>query len=748
MNKVPLGTALRVCMCAGLFQLFAPTAAQATGVPVDGFLPQVGITLTNEYIDELDFFPAPSSQPGGIFLGPTSAPVYDIALLDTGAATSLLTTAADTAFNIGGSYPGDNDGFRGTEVITIGGASGFVDASINDPLGLYAAGLQSRTTNSGALAINNSSFEGQTNTSNITVPAESDLPNVVGLSFASQYATRIRNSQPQIFEVDGQTVRSPAIDFHPLGSEGLGITRKAQLFLAGPSPSTPLHFPNLGNLDLDRPWENPSQPTVVQGGHFLNATFNNNSASLSSEFFFDTGASVTVLSEFKALEMGFDVTTDEPEFTISIIGSGGLIDVPGFFVDQITVPALGGNLVVNNVPVIVLDVTNVSNPGNVVDGIIGTNIFQGRDIVIDPNPSLGGGGPSAGVYISDPVTTEHNWSSTAATGNWQTTSSWSPASVPGQLSNANVRHVAGGNQQVTLASDSQVFEVNISGGSGGQTMTLAVTSGAKLTTFSGTNIEEGGVLQLEGATLDTQYIDVREGGVLTGEGSIFTGSGTIGGQVENVAGLIAPGDGIGTLEIEGRLSNSTGGTLQFDLGGLAPGTEHDHLDVDGTVALAGTLEVILDGSFTPSVNDTFTLISVSESLAGEFEHLLLPTGYNWGVNYNATSLELFVGDPGDQLLFGDANNDLAVDGSDLLAVTNNFASTGPTNGLLLGDANDDGVVEGGDLLAVTNNFGSTLPGSLGSTSFPEPVPEPATGLVLALMLGGSGLAKNSRLLRR
>lgn len=59
------------------------------------------------------------------------------------------------------------------------------------------------------------------------------------------------------------------------------------------------------------------------------------------------------------------------------------------------------------------------------------------------------------------------------------------------------------------------------------------------------------------------------------------------------------------------------------------------------------------------------------------------------------------------LLLGDADNNFVVEGGDLLAVTNNFGSTGMANGLLLGDANDDGSVDGGDLLAVTNNFGST-----------------------------------------
>lgn len=81
-----------------------------------------------------------------------------------------------------------------------------------------------------------------------------------------------------------------------------------------------------------------------------------------------------------------------------------------------------------------------------------------------------------------------------------------------------------------------------------------------------------------------------------------------------------------------------------------------------------------------------------------------------------------------QTLLGDADNDLAVAGSDLLAVTNNFGSTGAPDGLLLGDADDDGAVAGSDLLAVTNNFGKTLAGSLTSA----PIPEPNAALLLGL----------------
>lgn len=86
-----------------------------------------------------------------------------------------------------------------------------------------------------------------------------------------------------------------------------------------------------------------------------------------------------------------------------------------------------------------------------------------------------------------------------------------------------------------------------------------------------------------------------------------------------------------------------------------------------------------------------------------------------------------------EVLFGDADNDLAVSGSDLLAVTNNFGSTGDADGLLLGDADDDGAVSGSDLLAVTNSFGNTLSGGLESGAN---VPEPASMALVALGVAG------------
>src|SRR4051812_32780576 len=78
--------------------------AMATGVPISGFYPFAGISLTGKHDDDSDptftFFQSDyETTYSGTPLGLGGAPHFEIALVDTGAATSLITAAADTAFN-------------------------------------------------------------------------------------------------------------------------------------------------------------------------------------------------------------------------------------------------------------------------------------------------------------------------------------------------------------------------------------------------------------------------------------------------------------------------------------------------------------------------------------------------------------------------------------------------------------------------------------------------------------------------
>ena len=697
----------------------------ATGVPIGGFFPMVGIALTNEFDDDFNTYPVASSTVTGTLLGAGGVGHYDVALLDTGAAVSLLTSQAFNDFGLGSPSPGESDGYRGTETVGIGGATGTLTADISDPLGLYVGGLQGRSGAS-PFAMNHAALRGQTNTSTITLPEESDLPNVVGLSYASQYATYIRNDQPQIFTLDGRTVRSPSIEFVTRGSGGQGITRRAPLSLK-PGESfaqPPSWFPNIENFDLDNPQENPSIPTIIQGGLFLNVNLANDSSSLNnSSFFFDTGADVSVLSELTALQLGIDVVLDAPDFTVAVIGSGGTKqDVPGYYLDTFTIQAIGGSVTATNVPVIVLDVADPSNSANIVPGIVGTNMLAGRNVVIDPNPSLGGGGASPSLYISDPVTTQVNWTTTAASESWSTGGSWSGGAAPGTLGIANVRNVAAsGNQEANLSGQTTIWEANVSGAAGKE-MKLRIASGGKLTTFAGVNIEEHGTLQLDGGSLDAQYVEIL-GGTLAGNGSIMTGSGPIDGQVENRNGVVAPGVGVGagTLAIVGRFANGHNGALNIELGGLTAGTQYDRLVIDGAVTLDGTLNVSLvnlgGGMFAPTLGNVFSIIE-ADNVGGTFSTLNLPTLASdkmWFIGYEETAVTLKVTLP------GDFDGDGGVDNDDLAVWKSGYG----------------GNYSGGDFLSWQRYFGQ----SIGAVAA---VPEPAAAALAAMGLAAIALRRWTR----
>jgi hypothetical protein len=174
--------------------------------------------------------------------------------------------------------------------------------------------------------------------------------------------------------------------------------------------------------------------------------------------------------------------------------------------------------------------------------------------------------------------------------------------------------------------------------------------------------------------------------------------------------VVSPGDGVGQLDIVGRFANGADGVMAFDVGGLAAGTQYDQLIVDGSVTLDGTLSVSLINAFSPSVGNTFTLITASGEIGGTIDQLLAPDGLNWQLNNTGGSLQLFVGNP------GDFNQDGVVNAADFVVWRNN--GLGPLN-----------------LQHWRNHFGMTYSGAGGGLA--ANVPEPAAGMLL--MLGGAVL---------
>jgi PEP-CTERM motif len=176
-------------------------------------------------------------------------------------------------------------------------------------------------------------------------------------------------------------------------------------------------------------------------------------------------------------------------------------------------------------------------------------------------------------------------------------------------------------------------------------------------------------------------------------------------------------DPTGSLVVQGDLYHLEGGTIAIDLGGHAAGSDYDTLDVAGKVELEGDLLVSLvdvgGDPFAPLLGDSFTILSATGGVTGEFGNVDLPLlsmGLDWQVDYLPNAVALSV------VSTADFNRDGMVDAADYIVWRNN----------------------GGNEAQYDNwqaNFGSTAgSGSGGSANSSNTghVPEPATVVLLVL----------------
>jgi autotransporter-associated beta strand protein len=182
-----------------------------------------------------------------------------------------------------------------------------------------------------------------------------------------------------------------------------------------------------------------------------------------------------------------------------------------------------------------------------------------------------------------------------------------------------------------------------------------------------------------------------------------------------------------TLGVLGDATIQAGGTLAMD---LTTTTDHDVLDVAGTLTVGGTLAVTLESlAPSPQRNDAFDLLDFG-SILGTFDTLDLPElgpGLAWDTSNLYTTGELIVGDviP----VPGDTDGDGDVDDADLGVAFSNY--TGPlasgtgNKTAAQGDTDGDGDVDDADLGAAFAAYTGPIAAA---------VPEPS-GLAL-LGLGG------------
>ena len=182
--------------------------------------------------------------------------------------------------------------------------------------------------------------------------------------------------------------------------------------------------------------------------------------------------------------------------------------------------------------------------------------------------------------------------------------------------------------------------------------------------FSGTSDVQDGTLIVTGAT-GTGDTMVQNGGTLTGDGTIASNliaqsGATI--RPENAQPQVPTS---GSLQVVGDYTQLPGATLKIE---LADVTAFESLIVNGTATLNGVLEVLLDGGFTPSLGDTFEILTSTDGVTDAFETTFFPylgTELTMDVLYTSTNVTLaVVSVPSD--LSGDFDVDGDVDGFDFL----------------------------------------------------------------------------------
>ena len=96
-------------------------------------------------------------------------------------------------------------------------------------------------------------------------------------------------------------------------------------------------------------------------------------------------------------------------------------------------------------------------------------------------------------------------------------------------------------------------------------------------------------------------------GSLQLNGGTLAGAGDINGNLNATAGVVAPGDGVGRMDVGGNFVLGNSAVLQTDLFGLFG--NNDFVAVDGEADLAGSLEINLAPGFRPEAGKQFLVLA-------------------------------------------------------------------------------------------------------------------------------------------
>lgn len=223
-----------------------------------------------------------------------------------------------------------------------------------------------------------------------------------------------------------------------------------------------------------------------------------------------------------------------------------------------------------------------------------------------------------------------------------------------------------GSSQLTIEGDGITGIGLISGSAGVIKNGIGVAAIITASGFSGPLTLNNGIFVID-ANIPNSAVTVNSnlstgGQLLSGLG----GTGTVG-PVNVIEGIVSAGtltSPTGVLSISGGLTMSSNGAFAPKLGGTAPGTGHDRLNVTGSVNLNNSLLAPIPwNNFVPAIGDTFVILTNDGSDAINGTFLNLPEGAIFaGPLNNAYRVSYAAGDGNDIAITRVPNADFDFDG--------------------------------------------------------------------------------------
>ncbi|MEZ5064302.1 MAG: hypothetical protein R3B81_06175 [bacterium] len=180
----------------------------------------------------------------------------------------------------------------------------------------------------------------------------------------------------------------------------------------------------------------------------------------------------------------------------------------------------------------------------------------------------------------------------------------------------------------TAADHASSGSIDVTGGN------LTLLQGGATPTFtnSGTvTLAAGRTMVVTGGAITNDV-----GGILRGGGTLDVASSTF-----SNAGTISPGLSPAILSVTGNCPLASTSTVEIEIGGAIPGTDHDRLAVSGTASLDGVLNVSFLPGFCTTPGDSFRVLTAAVR-SGTFGAVLVSGKGNavLDAHYDATGLTL------------------------------------------------------------------------------------------------------------